>query len=118
VAQGDVIWPDGDVSAKTVTVALDPATLSAGQSGTFQMEIFDAANASLETAAGASVAVLPVTVSVHDSATAPPPPPTTPPPSSSGKSGGGEVDPLLLLALGLLTLARRGPAHRLRTLER
>ena len=39
--QGDVTWPDGDVSAKTVTVALNPATLAAGQSGTFQMEIFD-----------------------------------------------------------------------------
>ena len=64
-AQGDVIWPDGDASAKTITVALDAATLSAGQSGTFQMEIFEATNASLETSAGANVAVLPVTVTVR-----------------------------------------------------
>src|SRR6185436_1718431 len=68
--QGDVIWPDGDVGAKTITVALNPATLTAGQSGTFQMEVFDATNASLETAAGANVAVLPVTVTVRDVAAA------------------------------------------------
>jgi Uncharacterized conserved protein len=118
-AQGDVIWPDGDVSAKTITVALNPVTLSAGQSGTFQMEIFDATNASLETAAGANVAVLPVTVTVRDFASAPPPP-TPPPPATTPtrRSGGGAVDLLLLLALGLLTLACRGPANRLRALER
>ena len=64
--QGDLVWPDGDVSAKTITVPLNPATLPAGQSGTFKMEIFNATNASLETGAGASVAVLPVTVTVRD----------------------------------------------------
>jgi choice-of-anchor B domain-containing protein len=117
--QGDVIWPDGDVSAKTVTVALNPATLGAGQSGTFQVEIFNPTNASLESAAGANVAVLPVTITVSDFAAAPPSPPTAPPPpSSDGKSGGGTADLLLLLALGLLTLAGRGPANRLRALER
>jgi choice-of-anchor B domain-containing protein len=111
-AQGDVVWADGDVSAKTVTVALNPATLGAGQNGTFDMEIFNASNASLETAAGASVAVLPVTVTVSDFASPPPtPPPAAPPPR---KSGGGGIDPLLLLALALLTLGRRGPTHRLR----
>jgi hypothetical protein len=110
--QGDVVWADGDVSAKTVTVALDPATLGAGQNGTFNLEIFNATNASLETAAGANVAVLPVTVTVRDFATAPPPPP--PPPAQPRSSGGGGIDPLLLLALGLLTLGRREPAHRLR----
>ncbi len=51
--QGDLVWPDGDVSAKTITVTLNPASLPAGQSGTFQMEIFNATNASLETGAGA-----------------------------------------------------------------
>jgi hypothetical protein len=117
-AQGDVIWPDGDVSAKTVTVALNPATLSAGQSGTFQMEILNPTNASLETAAGANVAALPVTVTVRDFAAVTPPPLPPPPPSSNGKSGGGTTDLLLLLALGFLTLAGRGPAHRLRSLER
>jgi hypothetical protein len=106
--QGDVIWPDGDVSAKTVTVALNPATLGAGQSGTFQMEIFNPSNASLETAAGASVAVLPVTVTVRDLATTTPPPPAAPPPANSGgKSGGGGMHLLWLLACGLLAPARR-----------
>ena len=106
--QGDVIWPDGDVSAKTVAVALNPATLGAGQSGTFQMEIFNPANASLETAAGASVAVLPVTVTVRDLATTTPPPPAAPPPANSGgSSGGGGMHLLWLLACGLLAPARR-----------
>jgi choice-of-anchor B domain-containing protein len=112
-AQGEVVWPDGDVSAKTVTVTLNPATLSAGQSGTFKMEIFDASNASLESAAGTSVAVLPVTVTVIDSATVPPP--ANPPPAQPRRSGGGAPVLLLLLALGLLALASRGPAHRLRS---
>jgi choice-of-anchor B domain-containing protein len=106
-AQGDVIWPDGDVSAKTITVALNTATLSAGQSGTFQMEIFDATNASLETAAGANVTVLPVTVTVRDFATASTPP--TPPPTTvhTSNSGGGGVEIPLLFALGLLATYRR-----------
>ena len=68
--QGDLVWPDGDVSAKTITVALNPATLTGSQNGTLQMEIFNATNASLETAAGASVPVLPVTVTVRDLAEA------------------------------------------------
>jgi hypothetical protein len=106
--QGDVSWPDGDVSAKTITVALNPATLSAGQSGTFQMEIFDATNASLETAAGASVATLPVTVTVRDfAAVTPPPPPPPPPPSGGRSSGGGGTEIPLLLALGALAASCR-----------
>jgi Uncharacterized conserved protein len=105
--QGDVIWPDGDVNAKTVTVALNPATLGAGQSGTFQMEIFNPANASLETAAGTNVAVLPVTVTVRDFAAATPPPPPPPPANSGGRSGGGGMHLLWLLACGLLAAARR-----------
>src|SRR6185503_4137590 len=68
-AQGEVVWPDGDVSAKTVSITLNPATLSSGQSGTLQMEISNATNASLENAAGASVAVLPLTITVRDFAT-------------------------------------------------
>lgn len=106
-AQGDLIWQDGDVSAKTVTVALNPATLSAGQSGTFQMEIFNPANASLETAAGANVAVLPVTVTVSDLATVAPPPPPPPPASQPRKSGGGGMHLLWALAFGLLAAACR-----------
>jgi hypothetical protein len=109
-AQGDLVWGDGDVSAKTVTVALNPATLAAGQSGTFQMEIFNPTNAALETAAGASAAVLPVTVTVRDLVAAvvvtnPPPPPT--PTNPGRKSGGGGTQPLWLLALAVLLSASR-----------
>jgi choice-of-anchor B domain-containing protein len=108
--QGDLVWGDGDVSAKTLTVELNPATLAAGQSGTFQMEIFNPTNAALETAAGASASVLPVTVTVRDLVVAqivvtnpPPPPPTNP----GRKSGGGGTQPLWLLALAMLLSASR-----------
>jgi Calx-beta domain len=104
--QGDLVWPDGDVSAKTITVAVNPATLSAGQSGTFQMEIFNATNASLETAAGASVSVLPVQVTVSDRAVGAIVVPD-PPPAPSRKSGGGGTQPLLLLALAALLSVSR-----------
>jgi len=109
--QGDLVWADADVSAKTIAVALNPATLPAGQSGTFQMEIFNATNASLETAAGASVAVLPVTVTVRELVAAVvvtnPPPPPAPAPSQGGKKGGGETQPLWLLALAALLSVSR-----------
>jgi choice-of-anchor B domain-containing protein len=109
--QGDLVWPAGDVSAKTITVPLNPATLAAGQSGTFQMEIFNATNASLETGAGASVAVLPVTVTVRDlvAAVVVPNPPAPPaPPAPSGGGGGGVMQLLWLLPIGvLLAVVRR-----------
>jgi choice-of-anchor B domain-containing protein len=112
-AQGDLVWGDGDVSSKTITVALNPATLAAGQTGTLQMEIFNATNATLETAAGASVSVLPVTVTVRDlvaaviGVTNPPPPPPTTTTTQGRKSGGGGTQPLCLLALGVLLTASR-----------
>jgi hypothetical protein len=105
--QGDVTWSDGDVSAKTVSVALDPATLAAGQSGTFQMEIFDPVNGSLESAAGATATTLPVTVTVRDSTAIAPPPPPPPPVNTIGTGGGGEPGIPLLLTLALLIAARR-----------
>jgi choice-of-anchor B domain-containing protein len=110
--QGDLVWADGDVSAKTITVALNPATLAAGESGTFQMEIFNPTNAALETTAGASVAVLPVTVTVLNPVAAVivvtnPPPSTTTPTNPGRKSGGGGTQPLWLLVLAtLLGVAR------------
>ena len=106
--QGDVVWADGDVSAKTITVALNPATLPAGQSGTFQMEIFNATNASLETGAGASAAVLPVTVTVRDLVTAVVGPNPPAPPAGGGRSGGGGgPEPLWLLTLAVLLSVSR-----------
>ena len=109
--QGDLVWPDGDVSSKTVTVVLNRATLSAGQTGTFQMEIFNPTNAALETAAGASVGVLPVTVTVRElvaELVVTNPPPTTPitPTNQGRKSGGGGTQLLLLLALAVLGVSR------------
>lgn len=100
--QGDLVWPDGDVSAKTLTMALNPATLSNGQSGNFMMEFFNATNASLENTTGASSAALQATVLVSDlvAAVVVPNPPAAPP--SQRKSGGGGMDPLWLLALALL----------------
>jgi hypothetical protein len=72
------------------------------------MEFFNPTNATLETAAGASVGVLPVTVTVSDLVAAvvvTDPPPTT---SNQGrKSGGGGMQPLWLLALAVLLGASR-----------
>lgn len=101
--QGDLVWADGDVSSKTITVALDPATLAAGQSGTLQLEIFNPINAALETAVGASASVLPVTVTIRDLVAAvvvTNPPPITPT-NPGRKSGGGGTQPLWLLALAV-----------------
>jgi choice-of-anchor B domain-containing protein len=111
--QGEVVWPDGDVSAKTITVTLNPATLPGGQSGTFQMEIFNATNASLETAAGASVAVLPLTVTVRDTVAAVVVT-LTPTPPSQPRRGGGSPSLLLLLALAMLLSVSRYRAASVR----
>jgi hypothetical protein len=106
--QGDLVWSDGDVSAKTITVPLNAATLPAGQSGTFNMEIFNATNASLETGAGASVSVLPLTVTVRDfvEQVVVTNPPAQPAPSVRSGGGGG-TNPLLLLALAVLLSVSR-----------
>jgi choice-of-anchor B domain-containing protein len=107
--QGDLVWPDGDVGAKTITVAFNPAALPAGQSSTFQMEMLNATNASLETSAGGSVAVLPVTVTVIEQLVAVVVPnPPAPPVQNTGRSGGGGgPEPLWLLALALLLSVSR-----------
>ena len=76
------------------------------------MEIFNPTNAALETTAGASVAVLPVTVTVLNPVAAVivvtnPPPSTTTPTNPGRKSGGGGTQPLWLLVLAtLLGVAR------------
>jgi choice-of-anchor B domain-containing protein len=99
--QGELVWADGDASGKVVTVPLNPATLSTGQSGTFQLEFFNAVNSSLESN-GVVVPVLPVTVTVNDIAATPPPPPPPQPPAASPRRGGGGTQHLwwsLLVAL-------------------
>jgi hypothetical protein len=76
------------------------------------MEIFNPTNAALETTAGASVGVLPVTVTVLNPVAAVivvtnPPPSTTTPTNPGRKSGGGGTQPLWLLVLAtLLGVAR------------
>lgn len=108
--QGDIVWPDGDTNGKTVTVLLNPATLAAGQSGTFQMEIFSAINASLEASDGTAVSVLPLSVTVNDTATPPPPAPPVQPPSSGG--GGGAMSSLWLAVLASLLAVQLFPVMR------
>jgi choice-of-anchor B domain-containing protein len=111
--QGELVWADGDASSKLVTVALNPATLSGGQSGTFQVEFFGALNASLQNASGTDVTSLPLTVTVNDSASAPPgnaPPPSTSPPRNSG--GGGSIGWAWLFAIALLFVGRRRSTAR------
>jgi hypothetical protein len=111
--QGELVWPDGDASAKLVSVALNPATLSGGQSGTFQVEFFGAINASLQNASGTDVTSLALTVTVNDSAAAPPgntPPPTMSPPRGSG--GGGSMGWAALVGLALLLVGRRRSTAR------
>jgi choice-of-anchor B domain-containing protein len=109
--QGDLVWPEGDTTAKLATVTLNPATLSAGQSGQFQVELFNPVNATLENASGAAVSALSLSITVNDTATPPPQNPPTPPPSSSAGGGGGGTVSIFLLALLGSMLALR-PARR------
>jgi choice-of-anchor B domain-containing protein len=104
--QGEFVWPDGDSTAKLATLTLNPATLSGGQSGQFQVEFFNPINAALENAGGTGVTTLPLTLTVNDNASAPNPPPPTPP-TSSGGGGGGAVSILMLALLGSILAARR-----------
>jgi hypothetical protein len=105
--QGEFVWPDGDSTAKLATLTLNPATLSGGQNGQFQVEFFNPVNAALENSSGTSVTTLPVTLTVNDNAAAPAPNPPTNPPSSSGGGGGGAVSLLMLALLGSILSVRR-----------
>lgn len=104
-AQGELVWPDGDSTAKLISLQLDASTLQGGGTGSFQVELHTPLNATLETATGAAVASQLVTVSVRDYAAAPVPnPPVTPPPNppASGGGGGGSLSLGWLLCLALL----------------
>jgi len=105
---GELIWNDGDGSAKIVTIALDPNTLSGGQSGSFQVEFFGPIGAELETDAGAAATTLTASVTVTDSATPAPPNPG----SSGGGGGGGRIAPMLLAALMLMSIPFFGAVSR------
>jgi choice-of-anchor B domain-containing protein len=112
-SQGELVWPDGDTTAKLATIALNVATLSGGQSGQFQVELFNPINATLESASATGLTVLPVTLTVSDSASAPTPnPPTTPPTTPAGGGGGGGVVSMFILALLGSILAMRSTSRR------
>lgn len=113
-AQGDLVWADGDAAAKLVNLTLNPATLSAGGSGTFQVELFNPVNAALENDAGTGVTSQILTVTVRDGVAPPAPapgPPSPPPNSGSGGGGGGAFSFEWLLLLSL-ALAWRRPGMR------
>ena len=104
--QGELTWSDGDASAKTIPIAIDASRLAAGQSATFQVELFSATNAELETSTGATATTLLATVTVNDTTT--PAPSPTPGASSRRGGGGGGLPFTSLIALLLLLAHRRG----------
>jgi hypothetical protein len=113
--QGTLTWTDGDASAKTVAIVLDPARLSQGQTGAFQVQFSSTGNANLETESGAVVASVTAVVNVMDSG--PPPSLPGPPTLSSSGGGGGAIQLQWLAALSLLaiTLMYRRKSYRQRT---
>ena len=106
---GELVWANGDASAKTFSIALDPSVLSAGQTGTFDVELSDALSAELEGESGGTAATIVANINVIDttepSAGTPSPSPA-PPPSSGGGGGGGGTQLLWVAVLGLLSAYR------------
>jgi choice-of-anchor B domain-containing protein len=110
--QGDLTWADGEADAKVVSIALDPSVLTAGQTGSFQVELYGPANAALESSSGSSAAALTATINVVGEGTAPTPvPPTPSPPVGGGASnsggGGGALSLWSLMLLALVAFATR-----------
>jgi hypothetical protein len=107
--QGDLTWTDGEADAKVVSITLDPSVLTAGQTGSFQVELYGPANAALESSSGSSAAALTATINVVGEGTAPTPvPPTPSPPVGGGASnngGGGGALSLWWLAMLLALVA-------------
>ncbi len=110
--EGELIWADGDAASKTISIALDPASLPAGQSATLSVELASPVGANLETPTGANVASVVAEITVRDSSSATPPP-SNPPPSSGGGNGGGGggggTQLVWLALLGLLIASRWYP---------
>jgi hypothetical protein len=104
-AQGELVWADGDTTSKLVTLQLNPATLSAGNSATFQVELFNPVGATLEDVSGASVSSLPILINVVDNLDPPAPPPSSSSSGGGNSSGGGGGAFTLLGLLPLLLLA-------------
>jgi hypothetical protein len=103
---GDVRFPN--VAQLDLNIRKTFTIPGSSQRLTPRVEIFNATNASLETGAGASVAVLPVTVTVRDLVTAVVGPNPPAPPAGGGRSGGGGgPEPLWLLTLAVLLSVSR-----------
>lgn len=102
--QGELVWNDGDAAAKTISIPINTSALSGGQSATFQVELLSAANAELETSAGAVAATLLATVTVNDATSVTPAPNPGGPAAGGGNLGGGGGAMPFGVALGLLAL--------------
>jgi len=97
--QGELSWAAGDAGAKIVQVELNPDALTTGQTGTFQLELFGAANATLESSSGAPASTLAATVNVLGAGGTQTPPPNPPSGGVGKKSGGGGTLPVWWLAV-------------------
>jgi choice-of-anchor B domain-containing protein len=112
-SQGDLTWADGEADAKIMSIALDPSVLTSGQTGSFQVEFYGAANAALETSGGSLAAALVATINVVGEGSAPTPvPPTLTPPigggASNNRGGGGALSFWwLAMLLALVAVATR-----------
>lgn len=104
--EGTLTWADGEADPKIIQVNLNPSTLSVGQEGTFQVELYGATNAALESGAGAPASSVTASINVFASAaTQPAPPPPTPPGVSKPKGGGAMSAGWLLMLLCLAGFA-------------
>ena len=113
-SQGELVWDDGDTAPKQISIPLDTTTLSAEQTGTFQVELANSVGASLETDSGGNASSLTADITVRNTTAVPAPQPQPqPPPPSSGNSGGGGGSAHLGL-LGLLALLASLSIYRLR----
>jgi len=104
--EGTLTWADGEADPKIIQVNLNPSALSVGQEGTFQVELYGATNAALESGAGAPASSVTASINVFASAaTQPAPPPPTPPGVSKPKGGGAMSAGWLLMLLCLAGFA-------------
>lgn len=101
--EGTLTWADGDAEAKTFQVEVNPATLTSGQTGTFQVELFNATNASLATSTGTSAPTLTASINVLGDGT---PPPTNGGGVGGKKGGGGSMPASWLALLGVIATLR------------
>jgi choice-of-anchor B domain-containing protein len=115
--QGDLSWADGDASAKIISIDLDPSVLTVGQNGAFQVELYGAANAGLESLDGSQPATLTASINVvgEGAGLTPPPPPPPSTPIGGGASnnrGGGGVMMLWWLAVLAVLAGTPGTLRR------